>query len=319
MRHPVWIDSDCGFDDMAAIALVNADRKWTIAGLSLCAGNAPLDRVVDHAERMKAFFGWTMPLVAGAAKPLGGPLVTAEYALGVGGLGTMGRALPRPHAPTATTGAAAAIAQAARTAEKPLSILALGPLTNIAIALLAYPELASRLARITWMGGAAMGGNHTATAEFNAAADPEALTVVLESGVPFRMVGLDCCRQVQINLTDVLKLRGLQTERAQTLADLMEAYVRIASPDGRRPMALYDPVAAAALVDERAVTFLPVNISVERNGGLTRGMTVCEFRTHKAAPNAEIARTAMAARIIDLMLAALSSGAMADPALARAS
>ena len=164
-----------------------------------------------------------------------------------------------------------------------------------------------------------MGGNHTATAEFNAAADPEALAIVLDSGVPFRMVGLDCCRQVQINLTDVLKLRGLQTERAQTIADLMEAYVRIASPDGRRPMALYDPVAAAALVDERAVTFLPVNIAVERSGGLTRGMTVCEFRPHKAAPNAEIARNALSARIIDGVLVALSSGVMADPSLARAS
>ena len=319
MRQAVWIDSDCGFDDMAAISMVNADPRWRILGLSLCAGNAPLARVKDHAARMSSFLGWSMPLHVGADKPLIGPLVTAEYALGIGGLGTAGRTLPAVAEGSIADGAVNALRAAAMAEDKPVSILALGPLTNIAIALLAHPEIKPRIARITWMGGAAMGGNHTATSEFNAAVDPEALAIVLDSGVPFRMVGLECCRQVTVNATDAIKIRGLQTERALVLADLFDGYIRIASPDGRRPMALYDPVAAAALLDERAVTFLPVNISVERSGALTRGMTVCEFRPHKARPNAEIARNALASRVIDPLLAAFSALALQSGPLARAS
>lgn len=313
MRKPVWIDTDCGFDDMAAIAMVADDPNWQVVGLGVVAGNTTLANALANFARMNRFFGWNFPFFAGAAKPMIGALTTAEAVLGKGGMGSAGRSLPDV-APAVTTGRAwEALLGMLEAAPDPVTILALGPLTNIAILLLCKPEIAPRIARIDWMGGAVAGGNHTAAAEFNAAADPEALAIVLESGIAFRMIGLECCRQVMVNTTDAMKLRGLQTDRGRILADLMEGYIRIASPDGARPQPLYDPVAAAALLDDRAVAFIPAHVSVERSGTLTRGMTVCEFRPHRAAPNVEIARSALPARIIDRMLAVLTRAAVTEP------
>ncbi|MCA0423883.1 MAG: nucleoside hydrolase [Proteobacteria bacterium] len=309
MKYTVWIDTDCGFDDMAAIAMVADDGNWHILGASLVAGNASLADAIGNMTRMQNFFGWQFPVYAGADKPLIGPLVTAENVLGSGGLGTVGRTLPPARDPEIAGDALGGLVTALGSAEAPVTILALGPLTNIAILLLSCPALKAKIKSILWMGGAVTGGNHTAAAEFNAACDPEALAIVLESGLPVRMVGLECCRQVTVNATDAAKLRGLLTERGRILADLLDGYVRIASADGSRPQPLYDPVAAAALLDERAVAFIPAHVTVERAGALTRGMTVCEFRTHRATPNVLIARSALQARIIDRMLAVFTRAA----------
>lgn len=314
MKQPIWIDSDCGFDDMAAIAMVCSDYNWHVLGLGLTAGNATLDIVAAQACRMKAFFGWQMPLHAGAAKPLIGPVVTAEYVHGPTGMRSTGRTLPATDLALDSDDAVGAMTAALSSSREPVTVLALGPLSTVAIALLARPGLKANIARIVWMGGAAAGGNHTATTEFNAAADPDALAVVLESGIPLRMIGLDCCRQVTINATDSMKIRALQTERASILADLMDGYVRIASADGSRPMPLYDPVAAAAVLDDRAVAFLPVHLSVERSGALTRGTTICEFRQSRAAPNAEVARSALATRVLDRLLSDFTKAAVNPPA-----
>lgn len=298
----VFIDTDCGFDDMAAIAMVAARPEWDIVGLGLVAGNAPLPAVIDNAARMSAFFGWSTPLHGGRDRPLLGPLVTAQDVLGEDAMRSAGRTLPPAAARLSPVRAHDALSAAAQAG--PLTLLALGPLTNVAVALLADPDLAGRLSHIVWMGGSAGAGNHTAAAEFNAAVDPEAVQVVVESGVRFTMVGLDACRSVPVTLAEVARCRGFGGERAETLADLLEGYVRIAQG---RPMALYDPVAAAALVVPDAVPCEPAHLHVECAGAATRGMTVCEFRLRKATPNAMVARRADAGVVIDLMLDAFAS------------
>ncbi|MHB2167684.1 nucleoside hydrolase [Alsobacter sp. R-9] len=298
----VFIDTDCGFDDMAAIAMVAAQPAFDIVGLGLVAGNAPLPTVIDNAARMAAFFGWTMPQHAGRDRPLLGPLVTAQDVLGEDALKSAGRTLPPAPARLSGLSAHEALSRAAEGGS--LDVLALGPLTNVAVALLADRALAGRLGRVIWMGGSAGAGNHTAAAEFNAAVDPEAVQVVIESGVRLTMVGLDACRTVPVTLDDVARCRSFGGERAETLADLLEGYVRIAQG---RPMALYDPVAAAALVAPDLVEVAPAHVRAECAGAATRGMTVCEFRARKAEPNALVARRAEAARVIDLMLDAFAS------------
>jgi purine nucleosidase len=303
----VWIDTDCGFDDFAAIAMVQAARhEWDIAGIGLVAGNAPLDVVVDNGRRIAAFVGLEAPLYAGRAAPLIGPLVTAQNILGTGAMKSAGASLPPAGHVAVADDAVAALIAALLSAPAPLTILALGPLTNIAVSLLARPAIAPRIAEIVWMGGSATTGNHTAAAEFNAAVDPAAAAIVLDSRVPFRMIGLDACRQVPVTLADVARLRQRGTQRACIAADLLDGYVRIASADGSKAMALYDPVAAAALVLPGAIACAPAAITVELTGTVTRGMTVCEFRAHKAAPHAAVARTANAAVIVDACLAAMA-------------
>ena len=308
----VWVDTDMGFDDLAAILTVAHTEGWRIDGLSLVAGNAPLETVIDNALRAAAFFGWQMPIHAGRAAPLVGELVTAQNILGADAMDSAGRKLPQAQATLSSVDAVAALAAWLGAAPAPATVLALGPLTNIAVLLRAWPQLASHIGQLMWMGGSAGPGNHTAAAEFNAAVDPEAINVVLDAGVPLRMVGLDACRQVRVNADDVDLLRAIGTGRALVLADLLLGYVRIAGRDGKTPMALYDPTAAAALVAPGAMQFRPAHVVAECRGEHTRGMTVVEWRVpRRAVANAEVASLADEPAIRHAVIGALSRAAAA--------
>lgn len=308
MSHPVYIDMDAGFDDMLAVEMVVQCEHLAIVGMSLVAGNAALSQVADNTARMAAFLGWTMPIAIGRDRPLLGDRTDATNVLGATALPTAGRAFPEALHAFGTDGVGALIA--ALEAHDRLTILALGPATNVAIALLARPDLAQRVADIVWMGGGVGVGNHTAAAEFNAAADPEAVAVMLKSDVPLRIVPLDCCRQVMVTRDDAERLRAIGGERAAVLADLLEGYVRIVSTDGSRPMALYDPTAAAALIAPDTVVLQPAQVVVDTGQGPARGATICEFRGHRAKPNADVARRADAEAIRARALGALRAAAM---------
>lgn len=306
----VWIDTDLGFDDLAAVLTVAAAPDWRIAGLSLVAGNAPLPVVVDNALRCASFWRWEFPIHAGCEGPLACPLVTAQAILGEDAMRSAGRSLPAARATLAAGHAVEALAAHLRVALEPATVLALGPLTNLATLLQRWPELAPRIGQLTWMGGSAGPGNHTAAAEFNAVVDPESVQAVLDAGVPLRMVGLDACRQVRVHASDAAALRALPGEQAAVLADLLEGYVRIASPDASLPMALYDPVAAVALVQPAAVQFEPAHLVMELEGRHTRGMTVVERRVpRRAAANALVAT-----RVDEAAARACVLGALATPA-----
>ncbi|WP_209740145.1 nucleoside hydrolase [Aureimonas populi] len=296
-----------GFDDLVAILMVARAPEIEIAGLSLVAGNAPLETVAANARAARAFFSWTMPIHPGAARPVAGDLVTAAYVLGETGMASAGRILPPAGGPLDAAHALDALVRYLE--EAPGEILALGPLTNIAHLAMIRPDLASRIERLVWMGGSAGPGNHTASAEFNAFVDPEAIAAVLGAGVRLQMVGLDACRPVTVSMEDVAAMRAADPgERGATLADLLEAYVRIALPSGGKAQAIFDPVAAAALIAPQTVAFRPARLDVELAGRHTRGMTVVEWRVPRKAPaNADIAVSPDAPRIRALILDALRS------------
>lgn len=309
MNH-VWIDTDMGFDDLAAVLTVMQTPSWRLAGVSLVAGNAPLDVVIDNALRAAAYFEWDFPVHAGSARPIASELVTAQNILGEDGMASAGRSLPKMRAALASSDAVAALGDHLACAPEPATVLALGPLTNLALVLRKHPELAARIGRLMWMGGSAGSGNHTAAAEFNAAVDPEAINVVLEAGVPLHMVGLDACRQVRVHASDAEALRALGSDKAHVLADLLLGYVRIASPAGALPMSLYDPTAAAALVAPEGMRFRPAHVVAECKGEHTRGMTVVEWRVPKRAqPNAQVASVADEPLLRRVVLDALARAA----------
>lgn len=305
----IWIDSDMGFDDVAAIAMVAACPDLSVAGVSLVAGNAPLGIVADNAARAATLLGWRMPFHLGHARPLLGPLTTAADILGETGMRTVGRELPPAGSlPRAADAVTALIRHLDAKPAGSAIILALGPLTNLAAVMLARPDLAARIGKLVWMGGSAGPGNHTAAAEFNAFVDPEAAQAVIEAGVRVAMVGLDACRPVTVGVADAEAVRTSATLQAAVLADLLEGYARLVSPDGSRPQPLYDPVAAAALVAPGSVTFRPAHLAIECHGRLTRGMTVVEWRVpRRAEANADIAVSADARRVRALCLSALGA------------
>ncbi|SES40935.1 nucleoside hydrolase [Rhizobium sp. NFR03] len=305
----VWIDTDMGFDDIAAILVVR-HGGLEIDGVSLVFGNAPMEQVRRNAAGASRAFGWRFPFHAGRSLPVLGQLETAQSILGDIGIPTAGLKLPEApdlEAPDPVAGNAfAALCAWLETAPSPRRILALGPLTNIAAVVLARPDLASRIDNLTWMGGGVTRGNHTASAEFNAYADPEAAAIVLAGSTALRMVDLDLCRTVLAYPSDVEPIRQAGGENAALLADLLAGFIDIATTRQRSGMALYDAVAACAFIDRDCVTFQPARIEIELAGRLTRGRTVVETRASHGVFNAHFAANGDAPDMRATILEALS-------------
>ncbi len=278
----VWIDTDMGFDDIAAILTVAASGR-AIDGLSLTFGNTTLEKVCSNAAAAAEAFDWDFPIHAGADRAVLGGVETAATILSDAGMPTSGLALPE--AKLAASGPAfVALCRWLEAGDGEKHVLALGPLTNLAALCLARPDLAGRITRIVWMGGGVTSGNHTASAEFNALADPEAAAIVLARGIPFVMADLDFCRKVTIHAEDVAALRAEKGGNAVLLADLMEGFLNIAVARGRTEMAFFDPAAAVAFCCPELVTLQSVHLAFETAGQLTRGRSVVEARAHKLAP-----------------------------------
>ncbi|MCQ1570900.1 nucleoside hydrolase [Neorhizobium galegae] len=286
----IWIDTDMGFDDIAAV-MVAAHAGLGVDGVSLVFGNAPIEHVRRNAAGATSAFVWPFPVHAGRAAPVLAKMETATGILGQTGIPTAGRALPE--APDAFhTDAFEALCSWLEKGKGDgeeggkRRIMALGPLTNIAAVALARPDLAARITDLTWMGGGVTNGNHTASAEFNAFADPEALAIVLAHKIPLRMVDLDLCRKVLCAPDDVAPIRAAGGRNAELVADLLAGFVAIATSRGRPAMALYDAVAAVAFAFPEHVTWREARIDVELSGTLTRGRTVVETRTGRGEFNA---------------------------------
>ena len=286
----IWIDTDMGFDDVAAI-MVAAHAGLGIDGVSLVFGNAPLEHVRRNAAGAASAFVWPFPVHAGRAAPVLARLETATGILGESGIPTAGLALPEAPDTFHTDAFEAFCAWLEKGREDgeeegERRIMALGPLTNIAAVALARPDLAARITDLTWMGGGVTTGNHTASAEFNAFADPEALAIVLAHKIPLRMVDLDLCRKVLCGPQDVAPIRAAGGRNAELVADLLAGFVAIATSRGRPAMALYDAVAAVAFAFPEHVTWREARLDIELSGTLTRGRTVIETRAGRGEFNA---------------------------------
>ncbi|SHN07899.1 nucleoside hydrolase [Roseibium suaedae] len=303
----IWIDTDLGFDDIAAILTV-LDAGLTVDGLSLVFGNTPLEQVRRNAAGAASAFGWTFPIHAGRALPVMGELETAERILGETGIPTVGLTVPQDKLsvlPGSEDGAFLALCAWLENTPEPRRILALGPLTNIAALALARPDLADRIAEIVWMGGGLTKGNHTASAEFNAFADPEAAAIVFAQNLPVKMIDLDFCRQILASPADSVPIRGAGGRNAALIADMLDGFIGIATSRGRPAMALYDPAAAAAFVRPDLIRFEAAHIAVETAGSLTRGRTVVETRATHARFNAAYAASCDTDAVKALILGAL--------------
>ncbi|HVW91607.1 MAG TPA: nucleoside hydrolase [Devosia sp.] len=301
----VWVDTDMGFDDLVAI-LVLQHAGLQIDGVSLVFGNASLERVKANAAGLAAALGWHFPIHAGRDRSVLGRMDTAADILGITGLPSAGRALPEAAAELPHD----AFAALCRWLEGPgpHRLLALGPLGNIAALALARPDLAARIDEFVWMGGGVTTGNHTASAEFNAAMDPEAVAIVLAHGLPLKMVDLDACRRNVFVPADVGPLRAAGGPNAELLADLFAADVDIGVRRGRPGHSLYDPVAAMALAHPELIQFRPARIDMELAGSLTRGRTVIDTRPG-SQPNASYAAELDAPAVRDVITGAIRAAA----------
>jgi inosine-uridine nucleoside N-ribohydrolase len=286
-RPAIILDCDPGHDD--AMAIVLAARYTELVGITAVAGNAPLARTAHNACVVRDLLALDVPVHAGADRPLVAAPSPAAFVHGASGLD--GADLPPPSRPLDSTDAIAFIIDACR-AREGTWLVPVGPLTNIALALRAAPDLAGRIAGISLMGGGPF-GNRTATGEFNIWADPEAAAVVFAYGGPLVMAGLDVTHQFLATPERIGRVRALGGDRgrgrlAEVLADLL-TYVSTRYVDRHDAIAgapIHDPLAVLALTHRHLFSSRRRHVAVETAGLLTRGMTVIDERTVTGRPGA---------------------------------
>ena len=294
----IWVDTDFGFDDLWALLLLR-HKTCPIAGVSLVAGNTSLAQVSRNAMGARVAYGFDYSMWQGANGPLNRKADTAEHILGSTGMRSRGQQLPDCTS-SPPKGAIEALRDWLLSDDGlPRTVLALGPLTNIAHLLQQWPDLAGRITRLVWMGGSAGRGNHTPAAEFNAVADAEALAVVLDADVAFDVVDLEFCRSVTFSASDM-------PETDTLTSDLLGGYLDIGLSRGRAGMAIYDPVAAMAIAEPGSMTFSPCKISVSTKSDESYGATLIEENGSSATRYATAAKADLAA----ICLAALEKEAL---------
>ena len=268
MKARVLIDCDPGHDD--ALALVYAARHLDVVAITTVFGNASVEHTTRNALTICDLARLDAPVAAGAAGPLLGGLMSAAHVHGASGMD--GAELPPPRRQVSGQHAVDAIIEAARCASGQLTLVPLGPLTNVALALRREPRLAQWLAGISLMGGSTGAGNITAHAEFNMACDPEAAAVVFASGVPIRMVGLNVTRQARIGAAHIAQLRASGGQVAGLFADLLAFYLqRTQAVYHRDTASMHDPCALLDLIEPALLTWRDTHVHVELGSPMLRG------------------------------------------------
>jgi purine nucleosidase/pyrimidine-specific ribonucleoside hydrolase len=287
---PVIVDCDPGHDDALAIILAAGDPRIDLLAITTVAGNQTLDKTTLNARRVCTAAGITgVPVAAGCDRPLVAELRTAPEVHGASGLD--GPSFGEPTVPLAAEHAVALMRRIVLGHPEPVTLVPLGPLTNVATLLRDHPEVLPRIREIVLMGGSTGRGNITPYGEFNIVVDPEAADIVLHGGVPVTFCGLNVTHQARVTPAVVARLRGLNTDLARTCVDLMtffaETYRRVF---GFAQPPLHDPVAVARVIDPSLVECVAAPVAVELAGTHTRGATVVDLlgRTG-AAPNAQVA------------------------------
>ena len=262
--HRIIIDTDPGTDDALAIFLALNSPELQVEALTPVAGNVPLELTLPNALRLLEIAGKTgIPVAAGADRPLVRRLITATYAHGENGLG--GIPFPEPTTKPVAETATQLIRRMVRASPHQISIIAIGPLTNIATAFREDPELPGLIPNLTIMGGSLSGGNISPAAEFNIYVDPEAAQIVFRSGVPLTMVGLDVTRRAVLREEHIRRLENSTKPEGRAAG-------KIARAMGRPTM--HDSLAMAAFIDPDVVKLEGVHVEVETAGELTAGETV---------------------------------------------
>jgi pyrimidine-specific ribonucleoside hydrolase len=302
---PILIDCDPGIDDAVALLLACASPELRLLGVTTVAGNVGLEHTTRNAGRLLALAGRPdVPLAAGAARPLVRTSPgRAEHVHGEDGVHRA--VLPEPAAEPDPRPAIDLLADVIGGSPEPVTLVAIGPLTNVALLYAVHPEVAATLDRVVVMGGSATGGNTTAAAEFNVWSDPEAAYRVLTDPglsrpVPTTMVGLDLTLTVPFEEADLAALAA-GGAAARAAADMLRPESeRQRAETGVAALAVHDAVAVAAVLRPGLVRVRPATITVDCSDGDRRGATV--VTTAPDGSWSDVAVGAAARSIVDLIV-----------------
>src|ERR687897_1858307 len=286
---PVILDVDPGHDDAVALMLACGHPDLDLLAVTTVAGNVPIEKTTRNTLRVLSLVGCTyVPVGVGASEPLDRPLHTAEDIHGESGLDGAEEIPDASFEPDERV-AVALIADTLRASPEPVTLVPVGPLTNIATFLREHPDLKDNVAHISLMGGSMGHGNTTPAAEFNIYVDPEAAREVFEAGLPITMSGLDVPHRAGPAPSERERLRSLGRVGnvvAELLEFFAETYENIYGFDAPP---LHDAVAVAAVLESALLKTRPMRVEVECESELTRGETVCDYYgVTKKPPNADV-------------------------------
>ena len=308
MALPIILDCDPGHDDAIAMVLALASPELDVKAITASAGNQTPDKTLRNVLRMLTLLGrQDIPVAGGARKPLMRELIIAENVHGESGLD--GPALPEPDFTPQACTAVELMAKTLRESPQPVTIVATGPQTNVALLLNSHPELHDKIARIVLMGGAMVLGNWQPAAEFNIYVDPEAAEIVFQSGIPVVMAGLDVTHRAQIHGLDIERFRQVGNPVATIVAELLDFFMEYHKDAkwGFTGAPLHDPCTIAWLLKPEMFTTVERWVGVETQGKYTQGMTVVDyyFLTGKQ-PNTTVLLDIDRERFVDLLVERLA-------------
>ncbi|MCU6679835.1 pyrimidine-specific ribonucleoside hydrolase RihA [Leclercia tamurae] len=278
MALPLILDCDPGHDDAIALVLALASPELDVKAVTSSAGNQTPDKTLHNVLRMLTLLKRSdIPVAGGAVKPLMRDLIIADNVHGESGLD--GPALPEPGFAPQNCTAVELMAKVLRESPEPVTLVATGPQTNVALLLNSHPELHAKIARIVIMGGAMGLGNWTPAAEFNIYVDPEAAEIVFQSGIPVVMAGLDVTHKAQIMAEDIERFRAINNPVAKTVAELLDFFMEYHKTEkwGFQGAPLHDPCTIAWLLKPDIFTTVERWVGVETQGKYTQGMTVVDY------------------------------------------
>jgi inosine-uridine nucleoside N-ribohydrolase len=308
-RRKIILDVDTGTDDAVALMFGALHPELELVAATTVNGNVPLANCTENTLRVFDYIGVDVPVHPGLASPyfrddFPRPRKQSEPSA------FHGRYLDLPEATSKAQEQGAVdflIETYSRPEGREITLVPVGPLSNVAMALKQAPEIVANIPEIVIMGGAHEMGNVTASAEFNVWADPEAARVVLGCGVEkITMVALDATTRALVSLDDAKRLRGLGTAAGEAAARFVEKRVEgylSFDPDARPAAPVHDALAVASIVDPAVIETRHAFVDVETESGLTVGRTVVDWRARsRAEANVHFALGADEPRFVEMLL-----------------
>jgi purine nucleosidase len=286
--------------------LAGASPGLSVQAVTATFGNVGLDGTSRNARAVCALVGLGVPVYAGADRPLVRDVIGGASFHGDTGLG--GVDLPPPVRPVAPGHAVDAIRAAVNRFPGDITLVVTGAMTNVALSLRLDPGIAAGVERIVFMGGSTEAGNVTPAAEFNAFADPHAMRIVMESGIPLTMFGLNVTHQVPATPDRIARIKSLGNSVAEAAAHMLGFYAEsYRTIYGWPSAAMHDPCTIAYLLDPTLFTVWPMHVTVDTNEGQNFGRTTCDVRRLTGrAPNVDVAVEADADRFFELLATTLA-------------
>ena len=304
MAEKIIFDTDPGIDDALALLLIAAAPELDLMAITVTHGNTSQEKCLSNALRLVELLGITqVPVARGAQEPLVKELSVAEETHGDGGLGYA--VLPEPKVKPIQESAHDLIIRLVNENPNQITLLCVGPMTNIALALLKQPQITKKIKRIVAMGGSIhYPGNSTPQSEYNVFCDPESYEIVVNAGIDFTLVPLDVTYQCLLTTQHIEQITLARPEIKNFIKESTRFYIEFhAEYQGIQGCAINDPLAAAILIDPTLVENRDYFLSVDLSGGPSKAKTIADhYGALKKAPNAKVSMTVDVDRFMQLFI-----------------